>query len=50
MEQTHDTQLAQVYDVLVFRRVIARYDVVSWVYETGPCCLVLGVSRGVSAV
>ena len=31
MEQTHETQL-----VLDFRRVIARYDVVSSRYETGP--------------
>ena len=27
MEQTHETQLAQLYDLLGFRRVIARYDV-----------------------
>ena len=33
MEQTREAQLAQLYDVLGFRRVIARYDVV---YETGP--------------
>ena len=26
MEQTRETQLAQLYDVLGFRRVIARYD------------------------
>ena len=27
MEQTHETQLAQLYDVLGLRRVIALYDV-----------------------
>ena len=36
MEQTHGTQLAQLYDVLGLRRVIARYDVVSTLHETGP--------------
>ena len=36
MEQTHETQLAQLYDVLSFRRVIARYDVLSTLHETGP--------------
>ena len=36
MEQTREMQLAQLYDVLDFRRVIARYDVVSMFYETGP--------------
>ena len=36
MEQTHETQLAQFYDVLGFRRVIARYDVASTLHETGP--------------
>ena len=39
MEQTRETQLAQLYDVLGFRRVITRYDVVSRVCETGPCAL-----------
>ena len=34
MEQTRETQLAQLYDVLGF--VLALYDVVSRVYETGP--------------
>ena len=29
MEQTHETQLAQLYDVLGFRQVIACYDVLS---------------------
>ena len=32
MEQTHETQLAQLYDVLGFR----RYDIVIRLYETGP--------------
>ena len=36
MELTHETQLAQLYDVIGFRRVIAHYDVVSSRYETGP--------------
>ena len=36
MEQTRETQLAQLYDVLGFRRVIARYDVLSTRHETGP--------------
>ena len=36
MEQTRETQLAQLYDVLGFRRVIARYDVLSTLNETGP--------------
>ena len=36
MEQTHETQLAQLYGVLGFRRVIARYDVLSTRHETGP--------------
>ena len=36
MEQTRETQLAQLYDVLGFRRVIARYDVLSTLHETGP--------------
>ena len=36
MEQTHETKLAQLYDVLGFRRVIARYDVLSTCHETGP--------------
>ena len=35
MEQTRDTQLAQLYDVLGFRRVTARYDVLSTLHETG---------------
>ena len=35
MEQTRETQLAQLYDVLGFRRVIARYDVLSTLHETG---------------
>ena len=33
MERTRETQL---YDVLGFRRVIARYDVLSTRHETGP--------------
>ena len=36
MEETRETQLAQLYDVLGFRRVIARYDVLSTLHETGP--------------
>ena len=36
MEHTHETQLAQHYDVLGFRRVIACYDVLSTLHETGP--------------
>ena len=36
MEQSHETQLAQLYDVLGFRRVIARYDVLRTPRETGP--------------
>ena len=36
MEQTRETQLAQLYDVLGFRRVIARYDVLNTRHETGP--------------
>ena len=35
-KQTRETQLAQLYDVLGLRRVIARYDVVSTLHETGP--------------
>ena len=36
MEQTRETQLAQLYDVLGFQRAIARYDVLSTRHETGP--------------
>ena len=36
MEQTHETQLVQLYDVLGFRRVIARYNVLSTLHEIGP--------------
>ena len=36
MEPTHETQLAQLYNVLGFRRVIARYDVLSMLHEAGP--------------
>ena len=36
MEQTRETQQTQLYDVLGFRRVIARYDVLSTLHETGP--------------
>ena len=36
MEQTREMQLAQVYDVLGFRRVIARYDVLSTLHESVP--------------
>ena len=39
MEQTHETQLAQLYDVLDFRRVIAGYNVLSTLHETGPRCV-----------
>ena len=41
MEQTHETQLAQLYDVLGFRQVFARYDVLSTLHETGPWTLVM---------
>ena len=34
-EQTHETQLAQLYDVLGFQRVIAHYDVLNTLHETG---------------
>ena len=40
MEQTHETQLpgvVQLYDMLGFRQVITRYDVLSTLHETGPC-------------
>ena len=36
MEETRETPLAQLYDVLDFRRVIARYDVLSTLHKTGP--------------
>ena len=36
MEQTNEKQLAQLNDVLGFRRVIARYNVLSTIHETGP--------------
>ena len=36
MEQTRETQLAQLYDVLGFRRVIASYYVLSTLHRTGP--------------
>ena len=39
MEQTHEIQLAQLYNILGFRRVIALYDVVSTLQETGPRCV-----------
>ena len=39
IEQTRETQLAQLYVVLGFRRVIARYDVLSTLHETGPCTI-----------
>ena len=35
LEQTHETQLAQHYDVLGFRRIIARYNVLTMLYEIG---------------
>ena len=35
MEQTHEMQLAQLY-VLGFRQVIACYNVVSTLHESGP--------------
>ena len=41
MEQTRETQLAQLYDVLGFRRVIAHYDVLSTRHETGPSTITL---------
>ena len=36
MEQTREMQLAQLYDVLGLRLVIARYDVLCKLHETGP--------------
>ena len=36
MEQTLEMQLAQLYNVLDFRRVIARNYVLSMLHETGP--------------
>ena len=36
MEQTQEVQLAQLYNVLGFRLVIVRYDVLSTLHETGP--------------
>ena len=36
MEQTHETQQVQLYDVLGLRLVNARYDDVSPLHETGP--------------
>ena len=45
MEQTHETQLMLLYDVLDFRRVIARYDVVRSRYETGPVVFMSRVRR-----
>ena len=44
-EQTRETQLVSLYDALGFQRVIARYNVVSRLYETGPCCIRLCYSR-----
>ena len=38
IEQTRETQLAQLYDILGFRRVIGRYDVLSTLHVTGPWC------------
>ena len=37
MEQTCETQLANLYVVLSLRRVIARYDVLSMLHDTRPC-------------
>ena len=45
MEQTRETQLAQLYDVLGFRRVIARYDVLSTLHETGPWTVLLKIKE-----
>ena len=36
MEQYRETQLSLLYDVLGFRRVIARYSVISRVHEAAP--------------
>ena len=36
MAQTHEMRLAQLNDVLGFRQVIARYNVISTLHETGP--------------
>ena len=41
MEHTRETQLAQLYDVLGFRRIVARYDVLSTLHETGPWAAVV---------
>ena len=35
MEQTHETQLVYLYDVLGFRWVIAHYDILSTLHKTG---------------
>ena len=43
MEQTHEMQLAQLYDVLGLRRVITRCDVLSTLHDTGPSFLFLVV-------
>ena len=37
--QTRETQLALLYDVFGFQLVIARYDVLSTLHDTGPCAL-----------
>ena len=47
-EQTRETQLAQLYDVLGFRRVIARYDVLSTLHETGPRSATLATATSTS--
>ena len=36
MEQTRETQLAKLYNVVGFRRAIARYDILRPRHETGP--------------
>ena len=43
MDHIRETQLAQLYDVFGFQRVIARYDVLSTLHETGPRMVTLSV-------
>jgi len=44
-QQTRETQLVQLYVVLGLRWVIARYDVLSTLHETGPWLLVPSCSK-----
>ena len=50
MEQTHETQLAQLYDVIGFRRVIACYDVLITLHETAPWAVLRAVSNYVDVL